>query len=540
MVHPVVEKPIIEPTICRDGSVDYTCSNMVNPLVSFDMVKEFYDMNSKNLRTTINEIYNSISKINSSIEEFQSSVDRTQESFILLQRTVNSQLDNISHQVKNFNNQTTSQLDGFSDRLDHFESILDDVKANVIDDKENTDRLLSTINKRMDTLNAAMRDIESSFNEINDAVRDQKAALDQNTKSVATVSESLKYTTQRISQEIERAKAAEAKISEDIEHIKSSTVDVTGVASKIVNEETLRAQGVEMSLQDKINDNHKTAMNSIADLNTQIDCNTMMISDLNGKIREETERARGIEESIDLALDAETSRATQAEKNLKLNADGIYTEMNNKFSSINKRIDSIDVEGGMEEIREDISNAITVSTSSMTKYVDDTIKKFTEDQQAQIDECSTKVNQFEKTLMQKLDEFMAKTDQSLKEIKDSVDEKDMIDQVAVDNLKKAFNEMVDKVTPALRTIDGLSSTVSYLKQRSDEFDNIIDDKINRSISSIINRMENLDNRLDSEINYNRSTMRRLDHRLGVLEGSELEDDECDSCDKQAPKNYMVD
>lgn len=554
MTHPVVQKPILEPTICRDGSVDYTTSNLVDPLVSFDQVREFYDEQAKSLRTVLDEVYNSISKINSSIETFQSTVDRNQESFILLQRTVNSQLDNMKHQIDSISNQTNAQLSGFSDRMDHMNSSIDSLHNLIDENKTNTDDLISIIQKQMKQIQKEMDAIKENHKSVLSVAEKAEQTAQCAKESVEMVTECMipklekdilckeSHLNDLISAEVERATKAENGITDQMEDMNSRFTNADEVMSQNITSETQRAMGEEMKLLNLIKSNGQTSEVDLDTLKEKVDFLEERANENAVAIAAEIDTRAIADDTIRNSISAETTRATNKENELKEEiqsltgssttvTDMIKKETEDRIQDVNSVRESYkselkDLEGELDHqitstetyIRSDLSNAIASGLEkessermSSDQTLADAINTLTENTVSNLNTVNQEINRIN-ALIADMDSSLANritgVENSIQSIVDQLNNTTINDQI------KHLEEMVD-----------------FLKLRSDQFDSLIDEKITRQTAILIDKVETLDNRLDAEMRHSRAAEKRLSERISVLEGNpDIDFDDNDESD----------
>lgn len=552
MIHPVVEKPIIEPAKCNDGSINYSCSNMVNPLVSFDMVKEQYDMQAKSLRTVIDEIYNSIGSINSSIEKFNSDVNRTNDAFALLQRTVNGQLNNMDHFIKNAQQQTTLQITSFSDRLDYFEKQIDSIRNLIAENKVSTDEFLSIVQKKMNDISAQMTEIDNELNVIKEAIANVKRTVDDNSESIIAIKEftipkmedalnEFNITlTEKITAETDRAVEVEKGITKRLDMIENGSSSSGENLKSMIIEETLRAKQQELAIIKLIESNHT----SNSEIHSAIASDLKSLNQLLDKNKEsivaESTRATNAENTLNELISNETARATNVEGSLKSDINKVASAIDsvrNEFrSNINElKTDIKDIESNISSITDNVNGIIGETKIEIMEKVNDLIKS-EEDKRINSDNL--------------LDENIQKNATAIEsKEKESIDrDKELERQLAANNveLDKLINK-VDSIMNNMNTFDekfellekqmsDITETIKYLKQRSDSFDDIIKEKINQAANTIISRIESLDNRVDSEVNNVREKMRKIEQRVGNLEHG---CDEYKGCGDVVPDNPFI-
>ena len=551
MLHPVVDKPIIEPTICRDGSVDYTCSNMVNPLVSFDQVREFYDMQAKSLRTTLDEIYNSISKINADIEKFNSDVNRTQESYILLQRTVNSQLDNMSHQIKNAQQQSVLQLTAFSDRLDYFEGQIDAIRNLINENKATSDKFLNTVQSRLNDMNEQMRNMESEMEMIRQDIANAKSDIDVNKECITALRE---YSLPKIEDminsvnncintalddEVNRATGAEKELSDRIDSIENETGSTGSELRDMITREILRAKQQEIAIIDSVKKNQTEDDNRYSELTHKINDVNESIASVDEKVAAEKDRATQSEDTIKQLISQETNRAVAAENGIKIDLNTVEGRLS---SDINSAVNEINEErdARVKDINK-LTTRIDEIDQSIGEIVESSIVIVENQFNERIDSEKNERLAADKKLSDEIAKNLELVSGRIAHIKTDL-ESEVVRSTTADNNTKAsiddinvnIESLEKRLTAVEKIVSSSKSDIDYLKKRSDQFDQLIREKIDQSTAALFARLESLDNRLDAEINHNRSAMRKLDHRISLLEG--VPESDCEGCDDEDIEN----
>lgn len=562
MVHPVVEKPIKEPIICRDGTIDYTCSNFVNPLVSFDMVREFYDMQAKSLTTVLNEIYGSISKIQSDIEKFQSDVDRTHESYILLQRTVNSQLDNMSNQIQNIEKQTVLQLNGFSDRLDHAEQMINDMRDLINDRQESFDTTVASLNRKMtnlsdemDEIQAVVDDLKKQIDSLTSVVEDHSEAIKTlNCHTIPSLSEYVqcvdkKHTT-AVAKEQTRAEVAEASLAKKIQETESSIKTTADELTKAINDESLRAQNEELKLLEKIKELQNSSDTGAESLREYIKSVERKADTNTASISAEKERATAAENELKKSILDETTRATTAETLLSNTMDNKYNELFMKhktdMDSVKDMISTEESNRSAEDA--EIRNEITTMSIELNKRIEDMVSgsgseldnKFSK---LIADEQAARIAA-DQSLSETITTQFAITNESINSIqenlKSEIDRATNMDQQLLEKID-ALSGNVENLEELEKEVQNLSDICQMLKRRSDEFDLIIDEKFSQLNSILVNKIEDLDNRHDAEIKRVNQLIKNLDHRISALEGTDTTgEDNCDLTEDNPFTDNIID
>lgn len=540
MVHPVVEKPIVEYNICHDGSVDYSTSVLVNPLVSFSRVKEFYDEQAKSLDTVLDELYASISKIQSDIDQFQSYVDQTNNSFTLLQRSVTGQLDQMKKKIESANQGTLTQLDAFSSRLDYLDGNIEQIRELVESSNESNLHAVELAMRKMDGIVEEMKGIRANEKDLYERIKglsdregDQDEKLDMIIQIMfpglkGDLEEKLCAIQSALTEEIKESADRDEKLQDAVGELGLNINNVNADLTKKISEEVVRAMNAEQLLRKLIEDNTKAISEIEMDINAGEESSDARMDELDEMIRGERDRATRAEDAIRNGLSGEITRATASE-------DSIRTEMLERFAEITGSSDT-----DLRKLHEKID----------TEIVD---RKHSDDELAgRIDRLSDdvfgQIHQVDQDIRSDLGEMIQSGlaeesglrksgDESLSQLISEVSEStsgrmDALERMVsqrMDNLEQTIQELVDavaKLTEKVEAIDGqydddiacLKTQVDFLSKITRGLDDAIEASVKRSTATLVTRVETLDNRLDAEIRHNRGTEDHLQDQIDELKG----------------------
>lgn len=540
MVHPIVEKPIVEHVICEDGCVDYTRSVLVNPLVSLSMVREFYDMQAKSLDTILDELYASISKIQSDIDQFQSYVDQTNNSFTLLQRNVTDQLDQMKKKIESANQGTLTQLSAFSDRLEYLDGNIDQVRELVESSNESNLHAVEVAMKRMDGIIEEMKGIRADEKDLYERIKglsDREADQDEKLDMIIQImfpglkeecNENFCTIQKMILDEIGRSTDVDDQFRINLNALSGSISDQNTELRSKINDEIIRAQSAEDDLRQKILENANAIADVSKDLDVSDDATAKMMDELEKLIQAERDRATKSEDGIRTSLNGETTRAIASE-------DSIRTEMREKFAEIsgssgtdirtlNEKIDTEVAarKNGDEELADQLDQ--------LKGDVFQQIHQIDQDIRTDLGKMITEGLNEESSLRMRGDENLTRLINDMNtSISSRMDALERKVNLRMDNMEQSVQTLIDavsKLTEKVETISSqyaddierLKSQVDFLSKITRGLDDAIEASVKRSTATLVIRVEKLDNRLDAEIRHNRGTEDHLQDQIDELKG----------------------
>lgn len=544
-MYPIVQKPILEPVIDRTGAINYSAGAHIDPLVSLDMVREVYDMQAKSLRTIIDEIYNSIAGINSGIERFQSDIDRTNSSYTLFQRTVNAQIENIKHTIDNAQNQTTLQLTSFSDRIDYIEKQCDSMRASMLDHKQSIDDVIDTLNRNV---NACRREVDKVMEQFADQSKAIQAVEAANISNEERINGILNHLIPNLSKEMEYHNGQIIKMLKDYMEKSGSTdedfqkqIDTAQESVdeflSALNDEKIRAQGVEINLQEQVQGNANRATETAQQITDRLDSHDTDITRTNDRLGRETDRATGVEDSLRNQIMAEAARSTSEESSIKTdlksitdilhgNVNGLSSELHKAMATeIDDRKEAdealrVDYEDQFEKVHAKIEDVRATLTESIIDG-DDREKRDRIDKDI--------------ALGNRIDDLVKKFGQEIAMVSTTVageiERSAALDADFNERLTRAHGDQLStngqnnaKFSEILKEIRELHRRLDKFVETSTQATAAIEEKMKQANAVIITRIENLDNRIDSEINRARKNERHFCRRLDVMEGIPTDDE----------------
>jgi ribosomal protein S4 len=553
---PVVQKPLQEPVIGRDGQVNYSASNNIDPLVSFDMVKEFYDMQAPSLRETFDRVYNSISTINANIEGFQSQVDQTNNSYTLFQRTVNAQLDNIKHVLETGQNQTVLQLTSFSDRIDYIEKQSDQMRNNILEHKQATDDLFSTLKKSLEAMQRETTQISEQFEEQCQMIRNVESMNISNEERINGI---LNHIIPNLGKEMEqhdheiirmlRAESDRAKNAENelLGQAQKARGDIDKFVSDL-NDEKIRAQQEELKLIDLITSSGINSAAAIKDLQERAEFNAENIASTVKAIVDETARSTGAEDNLRNMIAAETARATAEENSIKTDVKTITDALSGQLGDANSLLNGlvsketderktaddaikVEMEDQLNKLHEKIETGIKEASESLTNLLIDEVGSERDTRMAKDAELLLMIQGLSPTI-ESIGEIDKRLSSEITRSMNSDEHTTKMFRKLWEDIKSDNEKRDNQYRLYFEKIRELTHIVEELKEYSDNMDERIEDKIKIATATILNRIEALDNRLDAEVIRARRAEMHITHRQDRMEGFPVSEED----DTSLPEN----